>query len=98
VAELDGRIIGIGSIVYQRGAMHGIRLDIKGEARAYRVTMHRAAKQLLAMAEKNGIRALAALRDAGEPNSAKWLKRLGFEHASNDEAGEIWIWRARSLT
>lgn len=96
VAERDGEIIGIGSIVYQRGSMHGIRLDIRDEARSYKVTMHRAALQLLDMARRLNIPALAAIRDATEPHSAKWLARLGFEHAGDDEAGEIWIWRSRS--
>ena len=93
VADLDGEIIGIGALIYQRGAMVGLKMEIKPDMRRYKVALHKGAKMLLAIAKASGLPAVAAIRDATEPRSAQWMTRLGFQHATDDEEGEIWIWR-----
>lgn len=97
VMEYQGRVLGIGSIVYQRGSLPGVRMEMSDEARRFPVSIHRAGKMLIAMAERTGIPAMAAIRDAGEKNSAKWLASLGFTQAGTCEEGEVWIWQRSSL-
>lgn len=93
VADLAGEIIAVGSLVYMRGSVMGLRMDIKPAMRRFPVALHKGAKMLLGMAKKAGIPTVAAVRDAREPRSTQWLKRLGFEHVADNEDGEVWIWR-----
>jgi N-acetylglutamate synthase-like GNAT family acetyltransferase len=93
VAELDGEIIGVGSLVYQPKSVTGLKMEIKPEMRRYKFSLHKGAKMLLDMARATGMPAVAAIRDASEPRSSQWLERLGFQHAADDVSGEIWIWR-----
>tara|TARA_R110002074_G_C12558458_1_gene667616 strand:- start:13966 stop:14334 length:369 start_codon:yes stop_codon:yes gene_type:complete len=93
VADLGGEIIAVGSLVYLSGSVMGLRMEIKPEMRRYKVSLHRGAKMLLDMAKRAGIPAVAAVRDAREPRSSQWMTRLGFEHVSDNQDGEVWIWR-----
>jgi hypothetical protein len=98
VMEHDGKILGMGSIVYQRGSLPGVRMEMTDEARRFPVSIHRAGKALMGIAERAGIPALVAVRDGNEKNSARWLSALGFEYRGESEAGEIWIWQRSSPT
>lgn len=93
VADLDGSIIAVGSLVYQAKSIMGLRMEIKPEMRRFPIALHKGARMLLDMARAAGIPAVAAMRDASEPRSSQWLVRLGFEHLADNEDGEVWIWR-----
>lgn len=93
VADLDGVIIAVGSLVYLSGSVMGLKMEILPEMRRYKIVLHKGAKMLLDMAKKAGIPAVAAIRDASEPRSSQWMTRLGFEHVSDNQDGEVWVWR-----
>lgn len=94
VGEVDGKVIGIGALVYQHGSPPMIMSYIPEPGRKYKVAMHRAARLLMERAERQGHRMVFALQDKTEATSSRWLRRLGFEPLE----GDMWIWRRLSHT
>lgn len=76
--EKDGAIIGLGGIACVKGRWIAF-CDLKGEARAYKMHIMRAARRFLEEARREGIQFVYAARDESEPGSERWLRRLGFE-------------------
>lgn len=93
VADLDGEIIGWGAIVYSRGRLASVAMDMKEVGKKFPVTAHRAGKRMMDMVVSLGLQEVVAIRETKYPNSGKWLRRLGFEFAMDTDDGEIWIWR-----
>ena len=76
--DLDGRVIALGGLSLTKGRWFAF-LDLTDEARAYKMTLMRTAKRMMAEAERMGIRYVYTEADLDEPRSTEWLRRLGFE-------------------
>jgi FMN phosphatase YigB (HAD superfamily) len=80
---VDGEVVGIGGWSYVAGDPIAF-LDLKDEARPYKVTIWRGIKRVLAEAQSRGVR-LIAIRDEDELSSTRLLTRAGFR-----ERGVYW--------
>ena len=78
VAELDGRIVGLGGIALSKGRWFAF-VDLKDEARPFKVTIARSALRFLDEARRDGIRFIYAEVSRHEPRALPWLLSLGFE-------------------
>lgn len=76
--ELDGRVIGIGGLVYKTDGTVWASLVICDEARRYKLSLHKAALLLIRMARQAGHRVLYSELAENEPGAAAWHQRLGF--------------------
>jgi N-acetylglutamate synthase-like GNAT family acetyltransferase len=78
VAEnADGKIIAFGGYFLLAGRWY-IFLELDDEMRAYKMTLMRTAKRIMAAARQQGIRYLYAMADPEETKSRQWLESLGF--------------------
>ena len=89
VAELDGKIVGLGGLIFQ-GRMVGAFSVIRDELRPYKKTIYRGALMLAEMAKGCGAVALA---DKDEPHSKELLQRLGFASLGETQFGEMFGWQ-----
>lgn len=76
-AKVDGRVIGIGGIAFNRYGQKVAFADITEEARKYPVSIHKAGLAAIALAKKQGLKQLVATGESHEA-SVRWLIRLGF--------------------
>lgn len=76
-ADLDGKLIGIGGFAHYQGRVWAF-LNLTPEARPFKVTLHRAALDLMKRARARGFFNVYAQTDGSEPTADRWLKRLGF--------------------
>jgi N-acetylglutamate synthase-like GNAT family acetyltransferase len=76
-AEIDGRVIGVGGLVFRPDGVWA-SIALTDEARRYKLAMHRAALMTLDMARKMGVRRLLATAEEGREGARMWLERLGF--------------------
>lgn len=91
--EVDGRVIGIGGLVFRPDGVWA-SIMLTDEARRYKLAMHRAALMTLAMAERAGIRTLYASAEDGRAGAVAWLERLGFtREPASSAAGDLFVWR-----
>lgn len=84
---VDDKLAAIGGVRFIGGRLVAF-CGVRDEARRFPKALHQAAKQLFADLGKHHARIIAE-RDDDEPNSARWLERLGFRP---DDDG-IWVWR-----
>jgi hypothetical protein len=89
VADLDGRLIGIGGVFRHHGRWYAF-CSLTDEARAHKMTILRGGKRLVAMMGEMGLRFVYAHPDDTEPRSAAWLMSLGFQPTGN----HFWRWSA----
>ena len=78
VGDLDGKIIGIGGLAIVRGRYYAF-LDLRDEARDYKMHIMRGAMRILSQAKQSGVRFIFAEADQNECKSDAWLRRLGFK-------------------
>jgi RimJ/RimL family protein N-acetyltransferase len=76
-AELDGRVIGLGGLVHRPDGVWASAV-IGVEARRYPAAIHRAGRQVMAMARALGLRQVYAAAQPDNPAAQRWLARLGF--------------------
>jgi len=91
VADLDGKIIGIGGMYLQQGRWYAFA-DVPEECRKHKMHIMRAAIRFLADARRSGVRIIYACRDEDETGSLKWLTSLGFE--PDPRSITFYRWRA----
>lgn len=96
VGEEDGKIIGYGALVYQRGAVTGVIARLSPEARRHKVALHRVALMLMKMAREARLPNLVAIADPNEETAERWLMRLGFRHVGQDSLGKVYLWQRHS--
>lgn len=77
VAELDGKLIAVGGFAFLQGMVF-LFLELKPEARRFKVTMHRMALAMIEKAKRRGFKFVYAQTDGTEPTAPRWLARLGF--------------------
>lgn len=77
VAECDGRLVGMGVIVWGLMNRPYVCLNAEDELRARPLLMHRIGKMLTETGRKVCGR-IYTIEDATEPKAAEWLKRLGY--------------------
>lgn len=93
---VDGVPIAIAGVGYTPEGRHLFVSFLTDEARRRPVTLHKAAKRLLAELEHHGIRDLMAHADPAQPAARRYLERLGFE-ARTVNGQEVFQWRTRSV-
>jgi hypothetical protein len=89
--EKDGRILAMGG-VFRKNDRWWAFCDLVDEARAHKMTLMRAGKQMIQMIKSMGIRIAYAYPDPDEPRSAQWLMSLGFE--PNTSVRDLYRWKS----
>src|SRR5690606_3030352 len=93
VAELDGRIVGIGGIARANGRWFAF-VDLLDEARPYKVHIARSARRFLDEARRDGVRVSYAEVSRHEPRALPWLLSLGFEFDQRSQ--HFYRWSAKA--
>lgn len=89
--ECDGRVIGVGGLVYRPDGVFASVL-LTDEIRRHPMALHRAVKRGLEAAGRSGVREIFAGAQQGNAMAEPWLRRLGFKPL--DVRGEVaWVWR-----
>lgn len=89
LGEVDGRIVGISGVAYPANSVPVLWADLTDEARAYPVTLHRAALKFLATLNHSR---LVASASSDVPAARRWLERFGFVATGHrTETGEVYI-------
>lgn len=89
--ESEGKVVGLGGVVYMpHGPVMGF-FDIKPEGRKHAVTIHRTARRILATWTLRGHRSLLITVDRSIPKAEEWARRLGFAPLYDDDG--VWTWR-----
>ncbi len=89
VAEKDGCLIGLGTIIWDKWGRTWAAFDRRGAISPF--LMHRLAKRTIAHLREVGIKSLYA--ECGDvPGAVKWLRRLGFRPAPvvPGASGKVW--------
>lgn len=89
-AERDGEVIALGAVTWDRyGRAWGW---FSGSGAVPAITMHRKAREMLAMLREAGEPTLYAICNTAIPGADTWLRRLGFVEAPDmhSEAGPVW--------
>lgn len=89
VGEVDGKIIGIGGLARVDGRWFAF-CDLSPAARAYKLSIVRLGRRIMADARKMGLAFVYAEPDLTEPNAKRWLASLGFEPT---ESPRLWKWQ-----
>lgn len=91
VAELDGKLIGLGGVALYGGRWYAF-LDLEEEMRPYKMTLMRAAKRFFAEMRLQGVKFVYAEADLEESNAPRWLGSLGF--SVDPRSGYLYRWRS----
>ena len=91
VAELDGKIVGIGGFAFSHGRWFGF-CDLKEALRPHRFTIARTAKKAMREALRQGIRFIYAEADNDEATATRFLTSLGFR--VDPRTAYLYRWRA----
>lgn len=101
VGEIDGKIIGLGGLALIKGRWFAF-CDLTEEARAYKMTIARAAIRLMASARRDGIKFIYAEAAPDEPRALAWFASLGFTRDPRSDHFYRWcageFWRPEQLT
>lgn len=89
--ELDGRVLGVGGLTFHPDKVVRVFAALTDDARRYKVTLHKAALQVLAMARGAGYRRLGTFADPRIAPAEAWLRRLGFHPYTVDDV-TVYIW------
>ncbi len=93
VAELDGKVVGIGGIAYYKNQMVAFS-EIRDDLRKYPVFIMKAAKRIAKLLDKHG-KSAVAIACPKEGNSQAMLERVGFTKISSTEEQETYQWLSR---
>ena len=93
VAELDGKVVGIGGILYSTPIL--AFSEMREELRGYPLFIMKSAKKLAKMMDKYGQYAIA-VACPNEKNSQKLLEHLGFTKISSTDEQEVYQWLIHS--
>lgn len=88
--EIDGRVIGVGGLVFRPDGVWATVL-LTDEGRRHKLSLHRAARMTLAMAQRAGVHTLYAKAEPGRAGAEMWLERLGFTRCG---PGDLFVWSA----
>jgi len=78
VGLVRGRIVGCGGVAYVDGRAFAF-CDLKPSARRYKISIVKAARDVIEKVRADGCRVMYAEADANEPGAVRWLTSLGFE-------------------
>jgi hypothetical protein len=78
-AVADGQVIGIGGFVFYPDGSVMASVMMIDQARRYRIAIHRAGLMAMALARRQGFRAVYAMAEDGLAGAEAWLERLGFK-------------------
>lgn len=90
--EVDGRVIGVGGLAYLPGGTVAAWAALTDEARACKVSLHRAGLRFMADIKAAGIRRVVASADIHSPAALRWLLRLGFRPVDDDPERAVFVW------
>lgn len=77
-ALIDGRPVGIGGLVFMPDGTAWASVSIKPEGRPYKAALLRAAKLVLADADRQGLHTIYATAEEGVAGAERLLEHLGF--------------------
>jgi hypothetical protein len=81
--KIDGRVVAVGGIEIRPDGTRVAFFDRSDEISKYPITMHRAARMVMDMAAKLGVKKLVATA-SDHPAAKRWLARLNFEPQNID--------------
>lgn len=82
--RMDGKLLGVGGILFRPDGFRVAFLDVGDEGRRYPVALHKAALKVIEMAKQAKVRRLVATSFGMHPKSPRWLIRLGFRAQALD--------------
>lgn len=77
-ARLDGRVIGIGGILFLPDGGRYAFVDISDEARKYPKALHQTGLRFMREVRDSNMGTVVATTTTGVPRANEWLERLGF--------------------
>lgn len=86
-AVLEGRVIGIGGVVYRPDGVFAFAL-LGDELRKYPAAVHRAGAAGMALIRDSGAPVVIAEAQPGNPAAERWLEHFGFVRSGN-----VFVWR-----
>lgn len=89
-ALADGKIVGIGGLVYPPDGTVWASALILDEARRYKAAIYRTGREVLELAKRSGHRRVYAKAEANRPGAAAFLARLGFVQIGRTD---VWVWQ-----
>lgn len=91
-AECDGKVIGLGGIVYCPDGLHA-SMVITDQFRASKFALHRAvARWMKNETIRSGYRRIVAHAEPGNPAAERWLQRLGYR-PETVKGETVWVWQ-----
>lgn len=92
--EIDGRVVAVGGLTFLPGGTVAAFAALTDEARACKVSLHRAGLRLMREAKESGIKRVVASADSKSEVAMRWLLRLGFEPVESDNERTTFVWRS----
>jgi N-acetylglutamate synthase-like GNAT family acetyltransferase len=93
-ALVDDEVIGIGGMEMLPDGQTAAFLEVSEEtAKKYPVALMKASRQIVKQAKDLGLRRMVALADTRRPAAERFLKRLGFEFASDEDGEVVYLWQ-----
>lgn len=87
-------VIGIGGIAFPPEGQARAFLEVSEEmAKQYPVTLHKAAHAVLKQAQELGLRQLVTRADTRREAAERYLQRLGFEPAGEQDGEVVYLWQ-----
>lgn len=84
-ARLDGRVIGLGGLLYLPDGGRYAFLDVGDEARRFHKTLHATAIKFMRHVCESNIGPIVATTTTNVPRANEWLTRLGFRSVNEGE-------------
>lgn len=91
-ATADGKVLGVGGLVYLPDGTTWASVVMSDEARRYPTAIHRAGLAAMKMIRRSGARRVFARAEDGNNTARRWLMRLGFTEVADSD--RIFVWRA----
>lgn len=91
--EIDGRAVAVGGLAFLPGGTVAAFAALTDEARACKVSLHRAGLRLMREAREAGIKRVVASAETRSEPAMRWLLRLGFEPIESDNERTTFVWR-----
>jgi hypothetical protein len=85
-ALVNGRVIGMGGIAFPPNGPVIAFVQQTEDARKYPVAFHRAGLMAMQMIRNSGVSEVVATAQRGSAVAVRWLERLGFRRADNQES------------
>jgi RimJ/RimL family protein N-acetyltransferase len=94
---IDGRVVGIGGLAFPPSGPVIAFVQQSPDARKFKVAFHKAGRAAMRMIEESGVNEVVSTADEDDPVALRWLERLGFARAQqqNIPGRVLYVWRRR---